>query len=63
MQPIHLFRDEIVEYGMIQYRISAVRSGILLHTVIRWSEMSANHAMQKWLANSINLNESDQHPN
>lgn len=55
LETIHLFVDEIKAMGMTQTRVSAVRNGQLIHTVIRWSDSSARQDMRRWLTKNVPL--------
>lgn len=54
-ETIHLFYDEVKIEGHHQYRVSAVCCGTLIHTVIRWSQMSAKFEMQRWITKNIKM--------
>lgn len=58
LEPIHLLVDEVTSYGLKQYRVTAVRCGAVIHTVVRWESLNAKNEMRRWLARNVPLSDS-----
>jgi hypothetical protein len=55
MYAVVIVRDEVKKYGIIQYRVRAIAAGVIIHTVVRWTESEAARAMANWVAKNVDL--------
>jgi hypothetical protein len=55
MRTIYLHKDEVTVHGFRQFRVQAVQDGVVLHTVLRWSEAVATQTMRLWLSKNVAL--------